>query len=149
MHSSKTCFKCNKTLPLTEFYQHFAMGDGHLNKCKECTKNDVLLHRQKNIERIRAYDSERAKLPHNKKKAVEVTRRRRKENEKYMRAHNAVARAVKKGELVKTNCQWCGREDNVHGHHDSYDEPLNVMWLCPVCHRKRHDELAKQLKDVF
>ena len=149
MHSSKICFKCNKTLPLTEFYKHFAMGDGHLNKCKECTKKDVLLHRQNNIERIRAYDNKRAKLPHNKAAHVANTRKRRSEDSRYMRAHNAVARAVKKGILIKTNCQWCDREDNVHGHHDNYDEPLKVMWLCPVCHRQRHNELAAQNKEVF
>ena len=37
----KTCFKCNKEKELSDFYKHKQMGDGHLNKCKVCTRDDV------------------------------------------------------------------------------------------------------------
>ena len=52
----KTCFKCQQEIDLCEFYVHKQMFDGHLNKCIECTKRDVLEHRFANLERIRAYD---------------------------------------------------------------------------------------------
>lgn len=38
---SKICFKCGVDKPLTDYYAHKKMGDGYLNKCKQCTKKDT------------------------------------------------------------------------------------------------------------
>ena len=41
----KKCFKCLTVKPLDDYYKHPQMGDGHLNKCKECAKQDAKVGR--------------------------------------------------------------------------------------------------------
>ena len=139
----KECFKCKTIKPLTEFYKHSKMADGHLGKCKVCAKNDVNLHRSENLDRIREYDKERSKLPHRIKLATEVTKAWRAEDTRRQTAHSAVARAIKNGVLTRMPCERCGAVKS-EGHHEDYDKPLEVMWLCTPCHKQRHKELKEE-----
>ncbi|NEJ90886.1 hypothetical protein GR223_33910 [Rhizobium leguminosarum] len=52
-------------------------------------------------------------------------------------AHLAVQRAVKAGDLEKQTCEVCGTSA-VDAHHDRYDEPLKVRWLCRLHHSRLH-----------
>jgi hypothetical protein len=142
MVRSKECFKCKAVKPLTEFYKHQAMGDGHLNKCKECAKNDALKHRIENIEKIRAYDRVRAKLSHRIALNTQVTRAWREEDKRRQSAHYAVRKAILNGMLKKFSCERCGNEKSL-AHHEDYDKPLEVVWLCQPCHKKRHKEMLE------
>ena len=59
-------------------------------------------------------------------------------------AHLAVRRALVSGTLEKQGCEVCGSE-TVDAHHDRYDEPLNVRWLC----RRHHVRLHHYGEDMF
>lgn len=136
----KECFKCKTVKPLSDFYKHSRMADGHVNKCKECNKNDVTANRNKNIEKFRAYDRARAKEPERIKASREVIRAWREEDSRRVLAHSSVARAIRNGSLVRQPCVRCGEAKSV-AHHEDYDKPLEVMWLCQPCHKQRHKEL--------
>lgn len=59
------------------------------------------------------------------------------------RAHQAVARAIQRGELTRPDtCSECGREARIIAHHEDYSKPLDVQWLCPQCHQKRGKEVS-------
>lgn len=52
-------------------------------------------------------------------------------------ARRKVAYAVKYGHLEKRPCVECGNPDS-NGHHEDYDRPLDVVWLCRGCHDAEH-----------
>lgn len=133
----KACFKCARTLPLTQFYRHQMMGDGHLGKCKECTKADVREHRERNSEKLRAYDRTRSKLTARRAFLDSRKDRKRKEVLAMVTVHNH----TKRGKLQKQPCVVCG-EVRADAHHENYDRPLDVVWLCRTHHARRHAELA-------
>ena len=141
MISSKKCFKCNETMPLTKFYKHSAMGDGYLGKCKQCTKIDVSANRLARIDYYRSYDSTRAKFPHRIALAVELNNRWRREDSRRSSAHSKVARAIKAGTIEREPCERCGSHKSL-AHHENYDHPLSVTWYCQPCHKWRHKQMA-------
>lgn len=74
-------------------------------------------------------------------------RRWTRENAEKRAAHKAVEYAVLRGDLMRPDrCQRCPRADHIQAHHDDYSRPLDVMWLCPMCHRVRHAEIGKPLR---
>ncbi len=139
---TKVCFKCGGVKPLEDFYKHAQMADGHLNKCKDCCRSDVRQNRLNNLERIRAYDRERAKRPERIRNAVEMSRLWRAADARRSVAHRAVRQAILKGDLVREPCSRCGDLKSL-AHHEDYDKPLDVVWLCQPCHKERHKEMKE------
>jgi len=152
----KTCRECCKDKPLSEFYAHKSMLDGHLNKCKECIKARVRQHRVENLDKVKEYDKKRALQPHRvqaRKEYAKTEKGKQSHQKSIMKyrqrypmvraAHVLVGNAIRDGRLIVSDqCSVCGSQDNVHAHHDDYTKPFDVRVLCAKCHTEwhRHNE---------
>ena len=142
----KVCFKCNILKPLSDFYKHIKMGDGHLNKCKSCTKKDVHNHREDNLEKIRKYDRNRPNKAERVAKSAVYTKEYRERYPNKYKAHLLVNNAVRAGSLSKPAvCENCFSDFHIVAHHHDYLKPLEVTWLCEVCHKAWHNENGEGL----
>jgi predicted anti-sigma-YlaC factor YlaD len=131
----KPCISCKQCLPLSEFYRHPKMADGHLNKCKACQRRDVKAASCRNRQARRAYERQRFKDPMRHAKTLEYQRTRRARYPEKKRAYARVAYALRTGKLVRGPCEVCG-DPATQAHHDDYSKPLSVHWLCFRHHRE-------------
>ena len=146
----KTCFRCDINQPLTEFYKHKQMGDGHLNKCKTCTKNDSAKTLKEKISTEDGLEAERARhrekyyrkgykdvhkpTPFNKKKAMDGYRQ--KYPEKY--------KAKIKSQRISRNLE----ESELHHWNYNIDYAKDILELTKTDHAKLHRFLV-YIEDKF
>ena len=154
MQESKICFKCEVHQPMSEFYKHSAMADGYLNKCKNCAKKDTKENSIKNYQYYRDYDNARANIPSRVEARYEYAKTdagRQASAKARLKwdslnsikkmAATLIRRAICSGKIIKEySCSVCGGSGRIEGHHDNYNFPLVVRWLCSQCHCNWHKE---------
>jgi hypothetical protein len=120
------------------------MADGHFSFCKSCVKQRVTEHRKRNVERIRAYDVERFRnSPERRRMHDEYGETYRQRHPQRAGAQGKVHYAVRTGKLTKLPCEMCGNPKS-EAHHDDYSKPLDVRWLCKLCHEAFHHQPEKK-----
>jgi len=63
------------------------------------------------------------------------------------RAWSETAKAIRTGKIEKPRtCSKCGSPSRIEGHHERYDKPLEVLWLCRTCHRALHAKIRSSIK---
>ena len=62
------------------------------------------------------------------------------EQQKRKKCRSVTNKAIRKKELLRLSCEICGSL-NSEAHHDNYNEPLNVKWLCFKHHREYHKKI--------
>ena len=130
----RMCKRCGGDMAALPVYKSIT------THCRECWKAKVREHRSQNIDRIQAYDRSRGSLPHR----VAARMGYAKTDADKRHAHTTTSNAIRHGKLVKMPCEVCGSV-NVEAHHDDYNQPLAVRWLC-VTHHAEHHKMQRELK---
>ena len=107
----KTCSKCHELKELADFPLNRTKREGVGYACKVC----CVLH----------YRTDPAKL--------ELERAKYR---KSRLARGTANRALQRGEIDRSGCETCGEVAQMH--HDDYDQPLTVRWLCGQHHADWH-----------
>lgn len=145
MRICKTC-GLEKSLE-NDFYS--AINGRHELSCKVCRSLKMALQKREN------YDP--------KKERRKFLRRKKHPNyktgwekwaKKYpikQKARQMARNAVKAGKLLKLPCEVCG-DLKSQGHHEDYNKPLAVIWLCTQHHKEKHygtlEEKIKKIKSL-
>lgn len=66
------------------------------------------------------------------------------DKQKKHKARNVLNKALKAAQVLRPlNCMICDKTGRIEGHHEDYDKPLEVIWLCRNCHGKLHSKYSK------
>lgn len=137
----KTCSVCKTVKHTTSFHKDKSASDGLQCRCKTCNTIVCKKYRSTHRDVVRKISARRR----SEKLASIITYNQKwnKRNYEARIAHQKVYRAVKTGKLVKpTSCERCRLDaSRIEAHHDDYSKPLNVKWLCTLCHSITHQEL--------
>lgn len=146
----KTCTKCKKDLPESEFYAKPNSPDGLFYSCKKCqskkgkeywSKPEVKSRRKEwkktYIEPASSKDARKNWRRNNKEKVCAQSKAWRDKNRDKVKAYGILSQAIKMGRVVKPKqCSQCPNTGRIEGHHEDYNKPLEVEWLCRECHAK-------------
>lgn len=147
---TKICFKCNKQKPTDEFYHRPGRRQCE-GSCKKCKKEYDVERRKTHRERLNEYDRARASTPDRLKAKIAYTKTEaglavkkrgnakwNKNNTHKINAQQQARRNLKKRGLEKKPCEVCGSIKRIEMHHDDYNKPLDVRFLCYRHHYDHH-----------
>ena len=140
METKKKCFKCFLEKPLSEYYKHKQMLDGHLNKCKDCTKKDVKDRESKMMEDPDWVEKEkkRAREKYHRLGYKDIHKPSTEKQKKYSKDHIERYPEKRRAKIKVNNNLKSNKGYNLH--HWSYNEKhyLDVIELSIKDHSKAH-----------
>ena len=131
--NNKICSCCGLSKPVAAFQVRKASKDGRTASCGHClSKRDKARDTPERAAQRKSYQHGVGKVYANKAKRNYIKRNPIKRS-----ATIAVGNAIRDGKLIKKCCEVCGNVESF-AHHDDYNKPLLVRWLCDFHHKEWH-----------
>lgn len=124
--------------PNTRGRKNINVALGEKMNCRKCDKEIVVTEYMLRWRRFWCYKCCNA---HNRGWKSKVNNKTKKNQDAYLKYYWA----LKIGKLKRGVCKKCGSTEKTHGHHEDYSKPLDVVWLCPPCHRELHRQKRKNV----
>jgi len=126
----KTCSFCHQELPAEDFNYDRGSLDGLASHCRKCG----IEYKQKHY-------------AHNEGEYYARNVEQRSIHPERIRAYRIVEAALRNGEITRPeSCSKCGKTGTIVAHHNDYDRPLHIAWLCLSCDRQLHADLRRSKK---
>lgn len=132
------CSKCKLWKPKADFSKLVTSVRGYKSTCKACDSKDHRQWREGDPERFVGYS--KGFREENAEYLRQKAREQRAAAPKVAKAREIIQNEIRRGTLQPQSCEVCGSTRNVHAHHDDYDKPLVVRWLCRPHHADWHKE---------
>jgi len=157
MENAKTCAKCKKVKPFTQFNKCSANKDDLSYWCKECfkryektaeikrTRKRYSKTNNRKISSNHYYYSEKGKLADKRyrksKKCKDTTKRYCIRHPEYHKAQNAVRIAIQERKVPRPDsllCHYCPKPAQEYHHWHGYEKEhwLDVIPVCKDCHKE-------------
>jgi hypothetical protein len=68
-----------------------------------------------------------------------VNKKWKDKNKEKVKCHSIVNWQIRNGNLKKKFCFVCG--NSAEAHHEDYNKPLDIIWLCEKHHAERHKQI--------
>ena len=146
----RRCTRCGEVRLVEEFSPDKKNRDGRNSVCRSCRRRRERAYWRRHPEHCRriARESQRRnyrpgnQAAHSPEEAAKV------------RSRNAAKRALASGRLRRPDrCQACGQPPSaalrIEMHHPDYARPLDVVFLCSLCHGRAHQRFADELPDPW
>jgi hypothetical protein len=147
MTQTKSCTKCQRTFPAT--LEFFSRDKGNTSDqlkswCRDCQNAACRALRarpeKKAALRKRGREWARRNREYLRKKGRVQHERLKRTRPEVILARRKVSTAIASGKLIAKPCERCGA-DKSQAHHDDYQKPLEVRWLCAIHHAEFHSTM--------